>query len=92
MDKTEGPRHEHQGWRVPDIPTGGEMYITALSRLGFVDQTGMQVAPLTFTEIIAGCPWATDRDRGVIREMSAGYARGLRMTDPMRRAPMDTER
>jgi len=88
---TETPRHEQIGWRLPDIPAGGELYVNALQYLGFVDQSGMQTAPLNFAEIVAGCPWADDRDRGVIKGMSREYVRGLNMTDPFARSPLEIE-
>ncbi|MEL6170498.1 MAG: hypothetical protein AAFR02_00595 [Pseudomonadota bacterium] len=77
---------------LPDIPAGGEIYVQALKRLGFLDQSSMQSTALSYTEIAHGCPWATEQDRHIIRSMSAAYLRGVTTTNPFGRSPIEIER
>ena len=76
---------------LPPLPPGGQLYVEALRRLGFIDQNGMGSSALTYTEITNGCPWADQRDRDVICGMSAAYLSGLKMTDPFAKSPIEKQ-
>ncbi|MEM7778201.1 MAG: hypothetical protein AAF732_21665 [Pseudomonadota bacterium] len=76
---------------LPDLPPGGRLYADAIERLGFLNQSGIESSALTFTEIVHGCPWADETDRNVIKQMSAAYLSGLKMTDPFAISPMDKQ-
>lgn len=71
--------HERTG-RLPSMPPveAGEYLLQAWTDLGRVETTpGLGSGPLRFAEIEAGCPWTTEAERRVIRQMSEHYLQGI---------------
>lgn len=50
--------------------------VEAFADLGMVQPAGMDVGPLSYTEIAAGAPWASQKERQVLRAMSRAYLDG----------------
>ncbi len=66
--------------------------LDAFRRLGMVYENGMGVIALPYTEIAAAAPWATSRERDVIRDMSRDYLRGMNIgSDPFGIEPWSGE-
>lgn len=78
------------GAQLPDIPDGGDIYVTAFEALGRNVGYGFGPVALPYQEIAAGAPWADERDRHLIRSMSQAYISGIKLgTDPLAIPPMD---
>lgn len=80
------------GPKLPTIPEGGEIYVSALEAMGRCAGNGFGPVPLPYQEIAACAPWADERDRHVIRSMSQAYVSGLLSgRDPLAIPPIDQD-
>lgn len=77
---------------MPPLEAGGHL-LTAWTDLGRVEvNPGLGTGPLRFAEIAAGCPWTTEEERRVIRQMSEAYLAGQRIgTDVLGIAPWEPQ-
>lgn len=73
---------------MPPVPKEAAYLVNAFDELGRVHHGGWGAVPLPFTEIAAGVPWTIERERHVLRAMSAAYMRGKEIGDDgLGRAP-----
>lgn len=61
---------------MPPLPAETEPLFNAFLELGMVLPLGMGMAPLPYTEIAAGVPWADEQERAALRAMSRAYLEG----------------
>lgn len=66
---------------MPDIPAVTQDMAEAFVDLGMAWQTGAGFAVMPYAEIAAGAPWASLRERKLIRAMSRAYLEGRKTGD-----------
>ena len=63
---------------MPPLPAPSLYLRDAFLDLGMCAASGMGIGPLPYAEIAAGAPWASQRERQTIREMSREYLAGMK--------------